>query len=477
MAEVTVSDFAKVLKVPVDRLLVQLDEAGIKVGGADDVISEDAKLELLTHLRKTHGRKDAGDSAPRRITLNRKSSERAEARQQPGPRTHGQRRGAPKAHLHQARRARGAGAQAAGRARRGSPRGRGGAQRRRARGPGEARCRGARAQGRRGARGRRAPPRRGREAPRGSRPTRRRVTAPSEERKRAAAAEKEAQQRAEAERARQKLKKERMVEEPGEGEQGDHTLHVADGMSGRRRKKKARRRSVAVSVDSQHAFERPTAPVVREVEIGETITVADLAQKMAVKATEVIKALMKMGMMVTINQALDQDTAVLVVEEMGHTATARQGDRDRGQAGRGGRAGRGRRRAGAASAGRHDHGPRRSRQDVVARLHSPHTRRGGRGRRNHAAHRRVQRADAERQDHVPRHAGPRGVHRDARTRRARDRHRRARGRGRRRRDAADDRGDPAREGRRRADRRRDQQDRQVRRGSDPRPQRARRSRS
>src|SRR6516162_4016342 len=74
MAEVTVADFAKVLKVPVDRLLVQLDEAGIKVGGADDVISEDAKLELLTHLRKSHGRKDAGESAPRRITLNRKSS-------------------------------------------------------------------------------------------------------------------------------------------------------------------------------------------------------------------------------------------------------------------------------------------------------------------------------------------------------------------------------------------------------------------
>ena len=48
MAEVTVSDFAKVLKVPVDRLLIQLDEAGIKVGGADAVISEDAKLELLT---------------------------------------------------------------------------------------------------------------------------------------------------------------------------------------------------------------------------------------------------------------------------------------------------------------------------------------------------------------------------------------------------------------------------------------------
>lgn len=62
----------------------------------------------------------------------------------------------------------------------------------------------------------------------------------------------------------------------------------------------------------------PAAPIIREVAIPETITVAALAQKMAVKATEVIKIMMKMGAMVTINQVLDQDTAVLVVEEMGH---------------------------------------------------------------------------------------------------------------------------------------------------------------
>src|SRR5690606_40530045 len=73
MAEVTVAEFAEVLKVPVERLLVQLDEAGIKVKGADDTISEDAKLELLTHLRRSHGRKDADPAAPPRITLKRKS--------------------------------------------------------------------------------------------------------------------------------------------------------------------------------------------------------------------------------------------------------------------------------------------------------------------------------------------------------------------------------------------------------------------
>ena len=57
MADVTVTEFAQVLKVPVERLLTQLDEAGIKVSGAEDTISEDAKLELLTHLRRSHGRK------------------------------------------------------------------------------------------------------------------------------------------------------------------------------------------------------------------------------------------------------------------------------------------------------------------------------------------------------------------------------------------------------------------------------------
>ncbi len=73
MAEVTVSQFAEVLKVPVDRLLVQLDQAGIKVDGPDDRISDDAKLELLTHLRRSHGSGDDGDAAPRKITLKRKT--------------------------------------------------------------------------------------------------------------------------------------------------------------------------------------------------------------------------------------------------------------------------------------------------------------------------------------------------------------------------------------------------------------------
>jgi translation initiation factor IF-2 len=70
--------------------------------------------------------------------------------------------------------------------------------------------------------------------------------------------------------------------------------------------------------DGSHQFSAPTEPVVREIPVPETITVANLAAKMSVKAAELIKALMKMGSMVTINQVLDQETAMILVEEMGH---------------------------------------------------------------------------------------------------------------------------------------------------------------
>ncbi len=89
------------------------------------------------------------------------------------------------------------------------------------------------------------------------------------------------------------------------------------GWRGQKTKSKSNKDS-----DAEHAFNAPTEPIVHEVLVPETISVADLAHKMAVKAGEVIKALMKMGMMVTINQVLDQETAIIIVEEMGHTAQA-----------------------------------------------------------------------------------------------------------------------------------------------------------
>jgi len=136
----------------------------------------------------------------------------------------------------------------------------------------------------------------------------------------------------------------------------DTTLHkpkVADGAQGDKKKKpvttvwkdeSAKRRTIKTRGDVQGAsgwharnrhkgggggqsegdnqFAAPSEPVVREIHVPETITVGDLAHKMSVKAAEVIKTLMKLGSMVTINQVLDQETAMIVVEDMGHKAIA-----------------------------------------------------------------------------------------------------------------------------------------------------------
>ena len=106
---------------------------------------------------------------------------------------------------------------------------------------------------------------------------------------------------------------------------GREELHVAKGR--KKRKEKRRPSNITSSVSDQHVFAKPVAPVVRDVAIGETISVADLAAQMSVKSAEVVKVLFTMGTMVTINQTLDQDTAMLVVEEMGHNAVeAKQDD-------------------------------------------------------------------------------------------------------------------------------------------------------
>ena len=90
--------------------------------------------------------------------------------------------------------------------------------------------------------------------------------------------------------------------------------------------RKSKQRGPVVMPEQKHGFERPTAPIVHEVQVPESITAADLAQRMSVKGAEVIKALMKLGVMATINQALDQETAILLVEEMGHKAVPQAED-------------------------------------------------------------------------------------------------------------------------------------------------------
>jgi translation initiation factor IF-2 len=315
MAEVTVAEFAKVLKVPVDRLVEQLDEAGIKVKGAEDKISDDAKLELLTHLRRSHGKKSETGSAPRKITLTRKSQSEIKLSGNQGrsrtvnvevrrKRTYVKR----EALEEQARKQ-----QEALDAERKAEQDLVQAQER------EQREAEQKAEQQREEEARK----REEEARLAEEETRRKQEEAQAEAQRQAA-EAEAQRKAEEERRRAAEERNRATtagKRDRGGRRDGSTLHVADGAGPRRRKKRApRRRSVAVNVDAQHGFERPTEPVIRDIEIPETISVADLSQKMALKSTEVIRALMNMGMMVTINQVIDQDTATLVVEELGHTA-------------------------------------------------------------------------------------------------------------------------------------------------------------
>ena len=112
----------------------------------------------------------------------------------------------------------------------------------------------------------------------------------------------------------------------GKRGEDDRDATVEDVRRGGKAKKSKQQRAPMPMPEQRHGFERPTAPIVHEVQVPETITAAELAQRMSVKAAEVIKALMKMGVMATINQALDQETAFLLVEEMGHKAIAQAED-------------------------------------------------------------------------------------------------------------------------------------------------------
>ncbi|HSG98048.1 MAG TPA: translation initiation factor IF-2 [Woeseiaceae bacterium] len=317
MADVTVTQFAEVLKVPVDKLLSQLDEAGIKVKGAEDMISDDAKMELLSHLRRSHGQEDpaAGTAAPRRITLKRKSQSELRLSGNQGrsrtvnvevrrKRTYIKRDVLEKQAQEE---------QEALDARRREE---------------EERVAAAEAERERAKAEQQAAARAEQEAR--ERQEEERKKAEQEARKVAeqaavdAAQEKERLEKAEADaRARRTKEKEKAkpkAKKRTDTKYGRKELHVAGDKSGRRKRKTPlRRRPVSVGGD-QHGFERPTAPVVREIEIPESIPVADLAKLMAIKGNEVVKVLFNMGAMVTINQVIDQDTATLVVEELGHIA-------------------------------------------------------------------------------------------------------------------------------------------------------------
>jgi translation initiation factor IF-2 len=318
MADVTITQFAEVLKVSVEKLLTQLDEAGIKVKGSDDTISDDAKLELLSHLRRAHGQDDtpATAAAPRRITLKRKSqSELRLSGAQGRSRTVNvevrQKRTYIKRDVLEKQ------AQEEQEAL--------DAERRAAEEQVEAKAREqeqAKAEQEAAVKAEAEAKEKEAQAAKDAEEEARQV---AEKAAASAAEEKTRLEKAEADARARRTKEKEKAKPPKpkrvETRYGRKELHVAGDKSGRRKRKAPmRRRSAAVGGDGQHGFERPTAPVIHEVEIPESISVAELAQRMAIKGNEVVKVLFNMGAMVTINQVIDQDTATLVVEELGHIA-------------------------------------------------------------------------------------------------------------------------------------------------------------
>ncbi|MBY8966485.1 translation initiation factor IF-2 [Algiphilus sp.] len=384
MPSVTVRDFATEVKLPVDALLTQLQEAGIKVENADSTLSDADKAALLQHIRAKREKQSAGQAASGRMGLKRKTTTELKlgGGRGAGARTVSvevrKRRTFEKPPAEDPRaaaaaeEARKAEEQAEADRQRQEVEAQEAAERERAEreqaereeadrqaaeAQAEADARAAEAQAQEAAEPEPAPD----AAPEGASETAdtQEAHAPESEAPESEAPEIKAEDAVSkpAEPAAAAPKKDEIIDSgrraasalrqraaenlrraaemraaqpeqpqtpaparPAAGAKADKgsrkELHVKAGKSGRREKKSGRRQRV--QVDNRHGFEKPTAPVVRDVAVPEMIGVGDLAAAMAVKTGDLIKTLMRMGVMATINQTLDQDTAVLVVEEMGH---------------------------------------------------------------------------------------------------------------------------------------------------------------
>ena len=336
MSDITIKQLASMVGTPEDKLLAQLAEAGMQFDGPDQVISNREKTKLLDFLRSNHGKQSATAAAtPRQITLKRRKvseitvaggrgasaktvnvevrarrtyvkrgavptdevmdSEREEAlRKLKESQEQHERELAELAEQDRRRKEEQQKIEAAE-----AERKRVAEEHARA----EAEAAAARAvEDTAGQSETTAAPARRHEAPR-----------PARDGKDAAA------HKAKRSRGSHRMRDE---EDEGAARYSGGELHLTDAERARRSTRKRARPRVDLSqITGQHGFSKPVAPQMREIPIGETIVVSDLAQKMAVKGSEVVKALFKMGTMVTINQTIDHDTAALVVEELGHKAS------------------------------------------------------------------------------------------------------------------------------------------------------------
>ncbi len=341
MSNVTIKQLADVLGMSVEKLLEQLEGAGMTFSDPDQVVSSREKVKLLGFLRRTHGKVEkAGENAPRQITLKRKTvseltvnqgaargkTVNVEVRQK---RTYVNRRAVVEntgvdsereealKKLQESQRQR----EAEEAARQ---------EQERRRQEADAKLRAAEEAKRIAEEERVRAEAAAREAaasqaeaevatPAAERAPGRKAATPDKRRDRPAA------DAPSHKHGKTKHGSHRMREggDDGSNRYFGNELHLSDAGHARRGavKRKSRRQIEQTRAASgSHAFTRPASPIVRDVPVGETIVVSDLAQKMAVKGADVVKALFKMGVMATINQVIDHDTAVLVVEELGHKA-------------------------------------------------------------------------------------------------------------------------------------------------------------
>ena len=377
MAETTVKKLADIVGTPVEKLLSQMKDAGLPHGDASEVVSDEQKQQLLAHLRKSHG---AADTEAKKITLKRKSTSTIKTTGAAGKsktvnvevrkkRTYVKREALEEQEREEAERK--AAEEAARLAEEEKRKAEEAAKRQaeeEAASKKEEEAK-ARAEAERKAAGEKAAEEKTKrvsvpktaaakkpakaetaeEKAKREEAERKQREADEAKRKQEAEARKKAEEEAarrtaeEAARIAAELEKRGDQEEkkPEEEEDKGSSIVVAaqeasyqrEERQSRRRRRKPKSAGVAhgqmkSSMNKQHGFKTPTEKKIYEVEVPETITLGDLAQRMNIKAKELIKAMMKMGEMATVNQFIDQETAFLLVEEMGHKAVASKGQEE-----------------------------------------------------------------------------------------------------------------------------------------------------
>lgn len=382
MAETTVKKLADVVGIPVDTLLSQMKEAGLPHIDAGEGVSDEQKQQLLAHLRKSHG---AQDAEPKKITLKRRSTstikttgaagkaktvnvevrkkrtyvkrETVEEEERLAAEEEARRLAEEQARLQAEEEAKRKAEEDAKRKveeeqallREQEARARAELERK------EEEARAGQEKTKRASvpKPAKKPLKEETAAERTQREAEERQQREAEEtrRKQEAEARRKAEEEAarrtaeEAQRIAEELEK-RAGEQPAdaakEEEEDKASSIVRDAVEAgyrteerqsRRRRRKAKAAGVAhgqmkSSMNKQHGFKSPTEKMVYDVEIPETITVAELAQRMNIKSKELIRSLVKMGEMATVNQYIDQETAVLLTEEMGHNPITVKGQEE-----------------------------------------------------------------------------------------------------------------------------------------------------